>query len=179
MNTKSAVRFQLLWLNHDVCRCVCITRPPSSVRCNKHGAIAAAFQDISFVASTNGAFVRVHVCESLCVILNTIWTFATRTRSDFLIRSRSTDTLNATGQHSEPHMGSYISYGVYEGTPQLLFLLFNLRHDSSTGTSSQPHTEGEPCILYDTAKRCSSIVGGRLASRFWGSGCSRSFNLNK
>ena len=61
--------------------CVCITRPPSSVRCDSHGATAAAFQGtgISFVAAMNGD----SACACLCAILNIIWTIATHTSSDF------------------------------------------------------------------------------------------------
>ena len=39
-------------------------RHPSSVRCGSHGATAAAFQGIPFVAGTNGVFGG--ACVSVC-----------------------------------------------------------------------------------------------------------------
>ena len=86
-------------------------RPPSSARCVSHGATAAAFQGIPFVAATNGVLVRVRVCTCLCATLNT-----TLTSSEFQKHPCSTRTLHILPNSNErcnkqrtSHRPTYIS----------------------------------------------------------------------
>ena len=69
--------FVLVALSASVCH------TPTSVHRESHGATAAVVQGIPFVAATSDVSVRVNVCACLGATLNTIWTIATHTSSDF------------------------------------------------------------------------------------------------
>ena len=94
-------------------------RPPSSVRCGRHGATSVAFQGIPFVAGTNGVFVRARLCAFVCHPEHNLDDCNARFFRILKAPVQCTKHPNSNGTaSSEPNIGSH-TYFMYEGTPVL------------------------------------------------------------